>query len=101
MMKRKNNLQRREFMYETKLGIAAVKWQDNKPVLSVLSTAHNTRNVKFVKRKNRDGSSSMVSYPAAVAQYNEIMALTVLINVKLRYWQEVPQMIASSFFISW
>jgi len=50
-------------MYETKLGVATMKWQDNKSI-TVFSTAHNPRDVRFVKRKNRviiDGFMSCCS----------------------------------------
>jgi len=65
-------MQCREFMFWTKECVAAIKWQDNKPV-TVLSTYHNPKQVTSVKQKNRDGTSSIIPCPAAVAEYNSIM----------------------------
>jgi len=42
-------------------------------IVTVLSTYHNPKHVTSVKRKNRDGTSSIVPCPVAVAQYNAIM----------------------------
>jgi hypothetical protein len=72
ILKRNNQMQRGEFMFRTKGCVAAVKWQDNKRV-TVLSTYHNPKQITSVKRKNRDGTSSIIPCPAAVAEYNSIM----------------------------
>jgi hypothetical protein len=72
ILRRKDRMQRGEFMFRTKGCVAAIKWQDNKPV-TVLSTYHNPKQVTSVKRKNRDGTSSIIPCPAAVAEYNSIM----------------------------
>jgi hypothetical protein len=72
ILKRKDRMQLGEFMFRTKGCVAAIKWQDNKTV-TVLSTYHNPKQVISVKRKNRDGTSSIISCPAAVAEYNAIL----------------------------
>nr|XP_023397070.1 piggyBac transposable element-derived protein 4-like isoform X1 [Loxodonta africana]XP_023397071.1 piggyBac transposable element-derived protein 4-like isoform X1 [Loxodonta africana]XP_023397072.1 piggyBac transposable element-derived protein 4-like isoform X1 [Loxodonta africana]XP_023397073.1 piggyBac transposable element-derived protein 4-like isoform X1 [Loxodonta africana]XP_023397074.1 piggyBac transposable element-derived protein 4-like isoform X1 [Loxodonta africana]XP_023397075.1 len=72
MLRRKDSLQRGEFKFRTKGCVSAVKWQDNKPV-TVLSTFHNPKDITVVKRKNKDGSSSQIPCPRAVAEYNAIM----------------------------
>jgi len=72
ILKRNDQMQHREFMFRTKGCVAAIKWQDNKPV-TVLSMYHNPKQVTSVKRKNRDGTSSIIPCPAAVAEYNSIM----------------------------
>ncbi|XP_023597182.1 piggyBac transposable element-derived protein 4 [Trichechus manatus latirostris] len=72
MLRRKDGLQRGEFKFRTKGCVSAVKWQDNKPV-TVLSTFHNPKDITVVKRKNKDGSSSQIPCPRAVAEYNAIM----------------------------
>jgi hypothetical protein len=59
-------------MFQTKGCVAAIKWQDNKPV-TVLSTYHIPKQVTSVKRKNRVGTSSIIPCPTAVAEYNSIM----------------------------
>jgi hypothetical protein len=72
ILKRNDRMQRREFMFQTKGCVAAIKWQDKKPV-TVLSKHHNPKQVTSVKRKNRDGTSSIIPCPTAVAEYNSIM----------------------------
>ena len=72
ILKRIDRMQRGEFMFRTKGCVAAIKWQDNKPV-TVLSTYHNPKQVTSVKRKNRDGTSSIIPCHATVAEYNSIM----------------------------
>jgi hypothetical protein len=72
ILKRKDRMQRGEFMLRTKVCMAAIKWQNNIPV-AVLSTYHNPKQVPSVKWKNRNGTSSIVPCPAAVAEYNAIM----------------------------
>jgi hypothetical protein len=42
ILKRKDRMQRGEFMFRTKECVAAIKWQDNKPV-AVLSTYHSPK----------------------------------------------------------
>jgi hypothetical protein len=41
ILKRKDRMQSREFLFRTKGFVAAAKWQDNKPV-TVLSTYQNS-----------------------------------------------------------
>jgi hypothetical protein len=65
-------MQRGEFMFRTKGCVAAIMWQDHKPV-TVLSTYHNPKKVTSVKRKNGEGTSSIIPCPAAVAENNAIM----------------------------
>jgi hypothetical protein len=72
MLKAKDKLERGEFQFLTKGCVAASKWQDNKPV-SVLSSAHNPKEVRTVSRKNKGGSKSQVLRPVVVAKYNEVM----------------------------
>jgi hypothetical protein len=72
ILKRQDRMQRGEFMFRTKGCVTAIKWQDNKPV-TVLSTYHNPKQVTSVKRKNRNGTSSIIHCPAVVAEYNSIM----------------------------
>jgi len=72
ILNRNDRMQRGEFMFRTKGYVAAIKWQDTKPV-TVLSMYHSPKHVTSVKRKNRDGTSSIIPCPAAVAQYNAII----------------------------
>ena len=67
ILKRRDRMQRGEFMLLTKGSVAAIKLQDNKPV-TVLSTYRNTKQVTSVKRKNRDDTSLIISRPVAVAE---------------------------------
>jgi len=71
ILKRNDWMQCGAFMFRTKGCVAAIKWQDNKPV-TILSTYHNPKHVTSVKRKNKDGTSSIVPCSAAVAHYNSI-----------------------------
>ena len=79
ILKRNDRMQRGEFMSRTKGCVAAIKWQDKK-IVTVLSTYRNPKHVTSVKRKNRDGTSSIVPCPAAVAQYNAIMGGVVRLD---------------------
>ena len=72
ILKRKDRMQRGEFMFRTQGCLLTIKWQDNKPV-TVLSTYQNPKEVTSVKRKNRYGTPSTIPCPAAVADYNAIM----------------------------
>ncbi|XP_006872930.1 PREDICTED: piggyBac transposable element-derived protein 4-like [Chrysochloris asiatica] len=72
MLRRKDNLQHGEFRFRTKGCVSAIKWQDNKPV-TILSTFHNPKDITIVKRKNKDGSTTVIPCPKAVAEYNAIM----------------------------
>jgi len=72
ILKRNDRMHRGEFMFRTKGCVAAIKWQGNKPV-TVLSTYRSPKQVTSVKRKNKDGTSSIVLCPATVADYNSIM----------------------------
>uniref|UniRef100_G3U0L7 PiggyBac transposable element-derived protein domain-containing protein n=1 Tax=Loxodonta africana TaxID=9785 RepID=G3U0L7_LOXAF len=64
--------ERGESLFRTKGCVSAVKWQDSKPVM-VLSTFHNPEDITTVRSKNRDGSSSVITCPRAVAEYDAIM----------------------------
>jgi hypothetical protein len=44
ILKRKDQVEHREFMFCTKGWVAAVKWKDNKPVM-ILSTYHSSKEV--------------------------------------------------------
>jgi hypothetical protein len=72
MLKKQDKLKWGEFMFKTKGSLSAIKWQDNKTV-TILSTYHSPKDVTFVKRKNKDGTSSEVPCPVAVAEYNNFM----------------------------
>jgi hypothetical protein len=72
ILKRKDRMQDGEFMFQTKGYVAAKKGQNSKPV-TVLSMYHNPKQVTPVKWKNRDGTSSIIPCPAAVAEYNALM----------------------------
>jgi hypothetical protein len=72
ILKRKDRMQRIDCMFWTKECVAAIEWQDNKPV-AVLSMYHNPKQVTSVKLKNRDGTSSIIPCPIAVTEYNAIM----------------------------
>ena len=72
MMNAKTKLSRGEHVFETKGPIAAIKWQDRKPV-TLLTTACNPSDVRNISRKNKDGTKSEVSCPLAIVRYNEIM----------------------------
>lgn len=55
MLKKKTKMERGEFQFEIKDGIAAVKWQDNQPV-TLLSSYHNPKDIVSIERKQKDGS---------------------------------------------
>jgi hypothetical protein len=61
-----------EFMFCTEGCVAAVEWQDNKPV-TVLSTYHIPKLVSCMIQKNKDGTSSVTPCPATGAEHNAIM----------------------------
>ena len=71
ILKGRDRMQRKEFMFRTKGCVAPIIRQDNKP-LSVLSTYHSPKQVTSMKRKKRDGASSINPCPAAVAKSNTI-----------------------------
>ncbi|XP_047004819.1 piggyBac transposable element-derived protein 4-like [Schistocerca americana] len=58
-----------EFTFAVKSGVAAVKWHDSKAVC-LISTAHNPKDVVFIKRKLKDGSTISISCPEVVHAYN-------------------------------
>ena len=72
ILKRKDQMERGEFMFWNKGCVAAIKRQDNKPV-TVLSTYHNPKEFTSLKRKNRDGTSSIIPCLAAAAEHNAVM----------------------------
>ncbi|XP_046986124.1 piggyBac transposable element-derived protein 4-like [Schistocerca americana] len=72
MLKKNSKLSRGEFEFAVRSCVAAVKWQDSKPV-RILSNYHNPKHVTTVLRRNKDGSRSEVFCPLAVAEYNKIM----------------------------
>lgn len=72
MMKQKIKLERGEFQFQIKGTISAVKWMDNR-VVTLLSTLHDPRETTTVNRKNKDGTTAVVSCPTVVAEYNKIM----------------------------
>jgi len=65
ILKRNDRMHRGEFMFQTKGCMAAIKWQGNKPV-TVLSMYRSPKQATSVKRKNKDGTSSIVPCPATV-----------------------------------
>ena len=67
ILKRNDQMERGEFMFRTKGCVAAIKWQDDKAV-----KYHNPKQVTSVKRKNRDGTTSILPCPSAVTEYNAI-----------------------------
>lgn len=72
MMKKKHNLSRGEFMFESRGVVSAVKWQDSKPV-TLLTTALSPKVTTVVRRTNKDGSRTQVYCPKVVETYNAIM----------------------------
>ncbi|XP_046981064.1 piggyBac transposable element-derived protein 4-like [Schistocerca americana] len=72
MLKTNSKLSRQEFEFSVRSCVAAVKWQDSKPVC-ILSNYHNPKHVTTVLRRNKDGSRSELFCPLAVAEYNKIM----------------------------
>lgn len=72
MMKTNDKLRRGEFMFKMSGNLAAVKWQDSKPV-TLLTTAVSPKDVTTVKRKNKDGSRETVYCPNVVDLYNRYM----------------------------
>ncbi|XP_049779562.1 uncharacterized protein LOC126176448 [Schistocerca cancellata] len=66
MIKKQDKLQWGQFMFKTKGCVPAIKWRDNKTV-TILSIYHSPKDVTFVNRKNRDGTSSEVFCPKAVS----------------------------------
>ncbi|CAK1584920.1 unnamed protein product [Parnassius mnemosyne] len=61
-------LAKHEFVSVTAEPITAIKWMDTKEV-TVLSTAHQPRDVMMVKRTQKDGSRKEVLCPKAIASY--------------------------------
>ena len=72
VIKKKEKMDRGEHRFQTKGQIAAIKWQDRKPV-TVLSTGFNPSSVVKINRKNKDGTKPEVSCPTAIAWYNKVM----------------------------
>ncbi|XP_047103465.1 piggyBac transposable element-derived protein 4-like [Schistocerca piceifrons] len=72
MLEKNSKLSRGEFEFAVRSCVAAVKWQDSKPV-RILSNYHNPKHVTTVLRRNKDGSRSEVFCPLAVAEHNKIM----------------------------
>lgn len=72
MLKKKTKMERGEFQFEIKDGIAAVKWQDNQPV-TLLSSYHNPKDIVSIERKQKDGSKMELFCPKAIESYNDIM----------------------------
>ena len=72
VIKEKEKMDRGEHRFQTKGQIAAIKWQDRKPV-TVLSAGFNPSSVVKINRKNKDGTKSEVSCPIAIAKYNKVM----------------------------
>ncbi|KAJ8876339.1 hypothetical protein PR048_020784 [Dryococelus australis] len=68
MLKTNDKLQRGKFMFSVKGHIAAVKWQDSKPV-TALSTATSPKDITSVMRKNNDGTKTTVSCPTTIHIY--------------------------------
>ena len=66
------NLQRGESVARQKGNLVATAWRDRKLVY-VMSTNTDPRASTMVRRKERDGTCSMVSCPESVAQYNQFM----------------------------
>lgn len=60
LINKKLKLERGEFSFETKSGVGAVRWKDDKDA-TLLSTFHNPKDVVFVTRKMKDGSKETVS----------------------------------------
>lgn len=57
MLKKKTKMERGEFQFEIKDGIAAVKWQDNQLQADyLLSSYHNPKDIVSIERKQKDGS---------------------------------------------
>ena len=71
ILKRKDQMEHRDFMFCNKRRVAAVKWQDNKLVM-VLSTCYSPKEVSWMKQNSRDDASSISPCPATVAKYNAI-----------------------------
>ena len=78
ILKKNDRMHRGKFMFRTEGCVAAIKWPDNKPGLSRPRTTipgmiSDPKQVTWVKRKNRDGTASIVPCPATVAEYSAIM----------------------------
>lgn len=65
-------LEKHQFASVTAGPITAYKWMDTRDV-TVLSTAHNPRDVTLVKRTQKDGSKREVLCPKAIADYTLTM----------------------------
>jgi len=72
MLKEKSKLERGQHLYKTRGQVAAIKWQDKRPV-TMLSTGFNPTETVQTQRTNKDGTKSVFSCPTAVAKYNAIM----------------------------
>ncbi|XP_047122154.1 piggyBac transposable element-derived protein 4-like [Schistocerca piceifrons] len=72
MLKKNSKLSRGEFEFAVRSCVAAVRWQDSKPVC-ILSNYHNPKHITTVLRRNQDRSRSKVFCPLAAAEYNKIM----------------------------
>ncbi|KAJ8867577.1 hypothetical protein PR048_031379 [Dryococelus australis] len=104
MLKTNDKLQRGEFMFSIKGPVAAVKWQDSKPV-TVLSTGTSPKDTISVTRKNNDETKTTVSCPTAIQMYNALMGGVDLFD-QLRERYTVgrrplkTQMVASNLLLS-
>lgn len=70
--KTEKSMNRGEFQFQVKNGIAAVKWKDNKAV-NFLSSAHSPRQTSTVLRRLRNGKRIEVPCPQVVKVYNRAM----------------------------
>lgn len=65
-------MQRGEFQFKVKTGIAAVQWMDKKPV-NFLSSAHSPRKTTTVLRRLQNGKRVNIPCPTVVDVYNKYM----------------------------
>nr|CAI5857650.1 unnamed protein product [Callosobruchus analis] len=69
-------MQRGQFMFETKGKLSAVKWMDSKCV-HVLSNYFCPKETATVLRRNKTGQRETIHCPKAIAEYNEIMEVSI------------------------
>lgn len=69
---RNMRLGKHEFAAVTASPVSAIKWVDTRDV-SVLTTAHDPKDVVFIKRTQKDGTKADVLCPKATADYTQAM----------------------------
>uniref|UniRef100_A0A8D8ZAJ4 Uncharacterized protein n=1 Tax=Cacopsylla melanoneura TaxID=428564 RepID=A0A8D8ZAJ4_9HEMI len=64
-LKRRKNFKTHEFTFKTQEPVSAEQWMDTQ-LVTVLTTAHDTKSITTVKRTQKDGSKLDITIPTAM-----------------------------------